>query len=186
MNLLLVSYSLGQRPETMVRLCVGSFHWVTTDEGVEALDVHIGTMKNKQARHQNVGMPLHKQSIYQHSNPNLCAVAAYKRQLSILPSGYSPKDPLFRSARFFSRQLGMQAPSTHTCAGVALWVSQLIGRKVTFKDCARRPVFTKLVNAMPSYDAAKSVGVQPQSLLPYHRAVASEIKAQAARIMAQV
>ena len=74
-----------------------------------------------------------------------------------------------------------------TVRGVALWVRQVLGRKVTFKDCARRVVFTKLANSkhVSLHDAAKAVGVRPRTMDRYHVG-ADNIQDRAAAILATV
>ena len=78
----------------------------------------------------------------------------------------------------------MQTSGEATCRGVAIWASTILGRNVTFKDCARRPVFTKLANAMSVFDAAKAVGVRPQTMAHYHVAQGADVKRQAAEVLA--
>ena len=57
---------------------------------------------------------------------------------------------------------------------------------MTFKDCARRPVFTRLANALSIHDAAKAVGVAPRTMDRYHVAESDDVKARAAKVLAQV
>ncbi len=61
---------------------------------------------------------------------------------------------------------------------------KLLGRKVTFKDLARRVVFTKLANndEISAADAAKHMGVQKDTIMVYHQK-GKETSDQAARIL---
>ena len=98
MNLLLMAYQLGQRPETLIRLRVGQIHPRTFDNGTNGLQVNFGTMKNMQGNQANAAKGLHKQFIVPHTNPKLCAFAAYQRQMDLIGRPSDPNVPLFRSA----------------------------------------------------------------------------------------
>lgn len=186
MNLLLFAFSLGQRPDTLIGLRVGQCHPLKDPAGELMLEVAIGTMKNQPARQQTAAAPLHKQQIFTHTNAKLCALGAYERQLQLLGSVRNAEGYLFRSLKTFSKNVPANPMSYATCRGAALWVRAELGRDVTFKDCARRPVFTKLANAMSAYDAAKAVGVRAQTIQHYHRAVEGNVLRQAAEVLRQV
>ena len=76
------------------------------------------------------------------------------------------------------------APATYR--GVANWVSNVVGRKLSFKSIARRVVMTKLANAegISIHDAAKHVGVVPQILAVYHQK-GKKVKTQAAMLLSR-
>ena len=69
MKFLLLTYQVGQRPESMVRLCVGNFHLEMMSGGKEAVEARSGTMKNLQGNQANASKAVHKQLIVQHENP---------------------------------------------------------------------------------------------------------------------
>ena len=186
MNLLLMAYQLGQRPETLIRLSVGQFHVKRFDDGTEGLQIHFGTMKNLQGNQANVSKALHKQYLKPHKNSKLCAVAAYHRQLSLVGKPSDLSVPLFRSARFHSKSAPPKEASYNVIRGIALWARAEVGRPITFKDCARRPVLTRLANALPVHEAARAVGVAPRTIDRYHTSNAAEVSTRAAIILAQV
>ena len=138
MNFLLLAYQLGQRPESLVRLCVGNSTERTLPDGTKAIEVRFGTMKNLQGNQANAGKPAHQQLIMAHDNPKLCAVAAYQRHVGLLGSNPRSEDPLFRSARLMTKTAPPQALSTASIRGLTQWVREEVGGPVTFKDCARR------------------------------------------------
>lgn len=185
MNLLILAFQLGQRPDTLINLKVGSVHFSKAEDGEEMLEVVIGTMKNKPAKQQTASSPLHRQLIFKHQDTKLCGVAAYNRQVKLLGS-HKPEDYLFRGIKNLSKAIPQGPPSYSSCRGAAKWAGDLLGRPLTFKDCARRPVFTKLANSLSSYDAAKAMGVKPQTLANYHRASSSSVNHQAANVLRQV
>ena len=73
-----------------------------------------------------------------------------------------------------------------TYRGVAKWVSTVVGRKLSFKSIARQVVMTKLANAdgISTHDAAKHVGVVPQTLAVYHQK-GKKVKTQAAMLLSR-
>ena len=60
--------------------------------------------------------------------------------------------------------LSGKATRDDTYRGVDWWVTNIVGRIVTFKDIGRRVVMTKLANdpTMSGVDAAKYLGVKEQ------------------------
>ena len=66
MNFLLLAYQLGQRPESLVRLCVGNSTERLLPDGTKAIEVRFGTMKNLQGNQANAGKPAHQQLIMAH------------------------------------------------------------------------------------------------------------------------
>ena len=46
MNFLVSSYQLGQRPESLMRLCVGNFQPKVLEGGQKSIEVNFGTIKN--------------------------------------------------------------------------------------------------------------------------------------------
>ncbi len=186
MNFLLLAFQLGQRPESLVRLCVGNFHALVLDDGRNAMQVSFGTMKNLQGNQGNVGKAAHKQLMVEHVNRHLCGIAAYKRQIALLGGSPDPASPFFRSARLMTKTAPPNAASVGFTRGLAQWVGAGVGRAVTFKDCARRPVFTRLVNALSVHDAARAVGVIPRTMDKYHVAGLRDVTTRAADVLAQV
>ncbi len=150
------------------------------------LDVVISNMKNLPARQSTASVPLHHQTIFPNSRTKLCGLEAYKRQIKLLPEAVSPEEPFFRGFKTLTKETPSKAPAYATCMGAAKWVSGILGRSVTFKDLARRPVFTKLANEMSVFDAAKAVGVRPQTIGRYHRASHSDVSRRAAEVLCNV
>ena len=187
MNLLQMSFILGQRPEALVRLRVGSFSTGTGANGRRFIELVQGTMKNLQGDQKNVSKPLHKQKILEHTNPKLCGVAAYDRQVKLLGENPDPASFLFRGINVNMKTVPEKQMAYATCRGVSHWLRTIVNRKLTFKDCARRVVFTKLANsnAVSSHDAAKAMGVRPRTIDRYHVAGA-DVRDRAAEILAEV
>lgn len=189
LNALLISYRLGQRPETLARLQVGNFRRIEDEEGQDGLEVIFGTMKNKRAKQETIGAAPHVQRIYAHANPKLCGVAAYNRQVQLLgQDGPSAGDFLFRTMYHFQRSAPQgrnDKKGVHYAMfrGVARWVSATLGRKVTFKDCARRPVATTLADCLPLHQAAKALGVHANTLGVYHRSASNVVANAAAEVL---
>ena len=67
---------------------VGRYSTGTGANGRRFIELVQGTMKNLPGDQKNVSKPLHKQKILEHTNPKLCGVAAYNRQVKLL--GESP------------------------------------------------------------------------------------------------
>ena len=79
-----------------------------------------------------------------------------------------------------------KAPATDSSfKGSVAWARKVLARPVTFRDCARCPVFTRLVNAMGAHDAARAVGVVPRTMDHYHVAQPDNVWVRAAVILAQ-
>jgi hypothetical protein len=171
MNLLIMAYQLGSRPESLISLAVGNFHPTETAEGTEVL-VKFACMKNLQPKQSNVGKPAHEQLLLPNPNLKLCAVAAWRRQLNMLPAGdSSARDaPFWLSVRVNTTPgEGAKGATYSSFKGAAEWASKVLARKITFKDYSRRPFVTKLANAMGAHDAAKAVGILPRTVDRYHR-----------------
>ena len=168
MNLVVLFFSLGQRADNMISLRVGHFHLSQGSDGRENLVVNFPTMKNLQAKQSNSSRDAHKQTILPHPDAKVCGIAAYKRQLSMLLD--KTKDGhFFISLRVTSKNLGAGEPITYsTIRGAATWARTVVGRAVTSKDLGRRPVMTRLGNALGSYEAAKAMGVANRTVERYH------------------
>ena len=151
------------------------------------LQVHFGTMKNLQGKQETARKPVHKQKVMQHSsNPKLCAVAAYHRQIRLLGAPNDPDSPFFRGARVYAKTTPLNAATYNVFKGVVSWVRVVLGRPVKFKDCARRPVFTRLANALNVHDVAKAVGVVPRTMDRYHVANEEDVTSRAAAVLLKV
>ena len=83
MNLLVIAYNLGQRPETFMGLTAGCFHPKETDNGTEVL-VKYPKQKAFQANQQNAKKELRDQLLLPRDNPKLCGVEAWRRQTKML------------------------------------------------------------------------------------------------------
>ena len=73
--------------------------------------------------------------------------------------------------RCVSKKLGDDAAGGGIFRGVGKWVAKVLGRKLTFKDLARRVVMTKLANSdeITVADAAKYLGLTMPTLEVYHQ-----------------
>ena len=186
MSLLVLAYQVGQRPETLIRLCVGNFHQKVSHDGTEGLQINFGTMKNLQGNQANANKPAHIQYVMKHANPKLCAIAAHGRQMELIGKASSPSSPMFRGARIYTNSAPPNAATYSIIRGIAQWVRAAVGRPLTFKDCARRPVLTRLANALSVHDAAKAMGVAPRTIDRYHAADGPAVSSKAAAVLAQV
>ena len=99
MNFLVLSYQLGQRPESLVRLCVGNFQPKVLEGGQKSIQVNFGTMKNLQGDQANSSKAVHHQLVVEHNNPKLCAVAAYERQFALPEGSQGSADPFFPTGK---------------------------------------------------------------------------------------
>ena len=70
---------------------------------------------------------------------------------------------------------------------MCVWVREMTGRPITFKDCGCRAVFTKLANSnrLSLHEAAKVVGVRPRTMDRYHVAD-NDIHEKAADVLGSV
>ena len=98
--------------------------------------VSLRIVRKLQGKQENVGKLAHVQKLLPHEDPRLCAVAAYHRQLKMLPHTSNKEAHFPRSVRSNGIPSKPGNPATYaTCKGVATWVSSHVGRPVTFKDC---------------------------------------------------
>ena len=146
MNLLLLGYNIGQRSDNLYQYQVGCFKAGVTSDGQAYMEVRHGRMKNFQACAANAGKGPHVQTVLQHENPKLDAVAAYQRQVAMLGDKAAEDSPLFRSMGPCTKKIPDKGAKYATCKGVAEWVSKTIRPGLTFRDCARRAVVSKLAN----------------------------------------
>ena len=78
--------------------------------------------------------------------------------------------PLFISMRCLSSTAPDAPTKESTYRGVALWVSGIVGRHLTFKQISRNVVMTKVANScLSNYDGAAFMGVRVKTLQAYHR-----------------
>ena len=103
-NLLLLTFALGQRSDSILKLDIGNFQLKVDEKGTEFLSVRFGPMKNMQANQENVGKGPHTQDILPHPDPRLCAVAAYRRQLAMLPDPSNRAAPFWLGVRPYQKQ----------------------------------------------------------------------------------
>ena len=189
-NLLIMCFTLGQRPESIEALCVGNFHRIPTADNSLEISVKFANMKNLQPKQENVGKPAHEQLILPHPNVKLCAVAAWQRQLKLMPAAdlSNPNACIWRSMRVWTTSTeDVVDPATYySFKGAAAWASKVLERKVTFKDCSRRPLVTRLTDAMGVVAAAKVVGIRPNTVQRYHKADRYDLQRQAATVLNQV
>ena len=68
MNLLLIGYSLGQRPENLAALFVGNGHILKDEDSDPVLEVAFGHMKNKPCNLATAGAAVFRQRILMHPN----------------------------------------------------------------------------------------------------------------------
>ena len=71
----------------------------------------------------------------------------------------------------FSLKVRKTAASREFSCGVARWVSDIVGRPLTFKDVARRAAMTRLANelSLSVQEKAKYFGVATRTMAVYHR-----------------
>ena len=146
------------------------------------LTVNFGKMKNLQGSDSR---EKHTQLMFPHANDKFCPLAAFSRQLTLLPSK-GPDDAFFLGGNRHSKVPSSTAAKPGTFKGMIEWTREVIGRPVTFRDCARKAVFTRLVNKMGAHDAARAVGVVPRTMDRYHVAQPMDVAYRAAKILAQV
>ena len=176
MNILIFGYGLGQRRESMQELCVGNFH---VQEGGKQILVRFGKMKNLQG---GSSKDMHEQLLVPHAQPKLCPIAAYFRQMKLL-AATNQDDPFFVSRHNgSSKAVPTTAAKEATFKGTINWARKELGRPITFKDCARRPVFTRLLGKMGAHDAAKAVGVVPQTMDRYYAGDPQGVLVKAAEV----
>jgi hypothetical protein len=125
---------LGQRPETILNIKVGSCHLLRDEHDDPMLEVAIGNMTNLPARMSTSSVPLHKQQIFKHPNFRLCAVDAHERQRKLLgPS--TAEDYLFRGIKTSTKAdtLTDSKATYATCHNnVATFPTILISQRLVF------------------------------------------------------
>ena len=174
-NILVVGFRTGLRSEVLRRLQVDSFSEGVTEKGERMLTVVVGSMKNLPSDLGRADAAMFKQVIVAGPEEKYCAVAAIQRQQALARK--APQSPeegqnwLFRNCKLNSVRLGVASTTEETYRGVAKWVSGVLGRKVTFKDVARRAAMTRLANAsdVPLAEVAKYFGVHTNTVQIYHQ-----------------
>ena len=113
MNLLLLAFSLRQRPEALLRFRVAQFTQGKMPNGRKYVDLTLGTVKNLPGNQKNTPKPLHKQRVVEHDNSKLCAVLAFTRQVKLLGN---PTRSVFlvHSLRHASTKAPPEPMSCHT------------------------------------------------------------------------
>ena len=80
-----------------------------------------------------------------------------------------------------------KAAAYASCKGAAAWASEKVGRVLTFKDCARRAVISKLANdpRLSSHVVADFMHLTERNLSKYYRPN-KEKRSLAAAVLAEV
>jgi hypothetical protein len=166
---------------------VGSFKRGVAENGRPFLEVSHARMKNQQANAANAQKEPHRQRIFQHDNPKICAVAAYDRQVKWLGDSAKEDSPLFRSLSRLTKKVPEEPAKYASCKGVAAWVSQNVRPGMSFKDCARRAVISKLANdpRMTTSSVANFVHMTERNVAKYYRSNTGQ-RNLAAEVLAQV
>ena len=187
LNMLLLLFHTGLRPESLVRLR-RTWEFGTATDGTRFAKTVLGTMKNHQASFDKVDMPLLKVRVHASPDSAVCAVAALERQIALLPAGEPPDAPLFRSTRVWTQTLGTTPLTVEGVRSATQWVSEVIGRPVTTKDIGRRRVFSMLANDpnFSDHQAAKFMSVRPRTVGVYHRAQETDAMACANALMSSM
>ena len=141
------------------------------DNGRPIVHIHAGSMKNLQQTMDKNETVIFKQTMITGDDPRFCPVAAFNRQLNILEVDVSSSVPLFQSCSAFAAKFSGKVAKYGTYRGVADWVSKIVGRSLTFRQCSRNVVFTKLANdpCASDNDKAKFMGVSPKTIAVYHK-----------------
>ena len=193
-NILCVGFATGFRSEVLRRLLVGSVHPGITTDGQRMYTFQVGTMKNMPGTLDHVDAKLFSQRVVESDEPLLCPIRAIDSQLRLVQevdAAAGVQDPsqgfLFRTVRNFGITLGTLPTTEEMYRGVAAWVSSVIGRKLTFKDVARRAAISRLVNSglMSIADCARYFRLHPHTIQVYHRAT-RDAPNRAAHILAKV
>ena len=166
-NLIIFGYRTGLRGDSLMKFQDTSLSIEEVD-GAEIMKFHLGTMKNMQGTLQNVSKEPWVESILPCPDKKFCALEAYKRQCALLET--KGNVPLFRSVKCYDVNLGPQRGTTELCAGAATWASKVLGRKMVFKDLARRAAMTKVANsALPLSETSKYFHVKVDTMMGYHK-----------------
>ena len=170
-NILILGYCLGWRPNSMEKMCPNMFKVEKLPDGRPVVHIHAGSMKNLQNTIDKADTQIFKQSMVTGEDPRFCPVAAFKRQLSILQVNIDDAGPLFQGCSSNGVKFTGKAATYATYRGAADWVSQVVKRPLTFRQCSRNVVFTKLANdaATSVEDKAKFMGVTPKTVSVYHK-----------------
>ena len=201
-NLIAMGYRTGLRPDSLQQLKIDMFRFFKKDDGVEGLEMHIGSMKNLPATLDKIDSAVFKQTIVRcpdarcNDKPptrfytclilRLCAVAAFERQVAMrhIPPGTTSSSPLFCSLNSMQGIMTERPTAYGSFRGAAEWASSVVGRPLTFKQMSRQVVITKLANAaeLSAYDATSYVGIQPRTIQSYHR-TSSAKRAKASELL---
>ena len=167
-----LGYNTGLRGNSFECMEPECFNTGFLTDGRRYIQPSLAKMKNLVPSLSRFDTALFKQQIIERQDERVCAVKGFYRQLELIKKApVAEPNYLFRTTFYWSPALGSKGCSENTWVGVYQWVSKVIGRRVTFKDIARRVAMTKLANStmisMP--DAAKFLGVQLKTLMVYHR-----------------
>ena len=155
----------------MQKMCPKMFKLDKLDNGRPIVHIHAGSMKNLQQTMDKNETVIFKQTMITGDDPRFCPVAAFNRQLNILDVDVTSEVPLFQSCPAFAGKFVGKVAKYSTYRGVAEWVSKVVGRNLTFRQCSRNVVFTKLANDQSTSDSdkAKFMGVCPKTIAVYHK-----------------
>ena len=170
-NVLTIGNRTGFRPESLQRMHLETFkEHIPGEDGRPYMTIVMGTKKNLPGDVSKVDAALFRQQVFPCNDKRFCPIEAYRRQCSLLEGAPKGEYP-FRAVSYYSKQLGADAPGEGIFCGVGFWASKVLGRKLTFKDVARRVVMTKLANSdeITPADAAKYLGVTIPTLGVYHQ-----------------
>ena len=183
---MILGYRTWLRADTLEKFWVDCFNLKVTDNG-EMLTPVVANMKNLVAFLTKRDKALFKQQIVQCTDERFCAIATFKRQLTLLEDvGEVERNYLFRTSHFWSKTLGTKKSSADTFRGAAIWVPKVLGWHITFKHIGRMVAMTKLARdpGISLVNAAKYLGVQVRTLMVYHRKDKERVE-KAARILSR-
>jgi hypothetical protein len=175
-NILVVGFRTGLRSEVLRRLQVESFAEGVTEDGMPMLTIVVGSMKNMPSDLARADAAMFKQVVVSSVDERFCAMAAIKRQMALVAkaprSSEEGENFLFRSCTLNNVRLSAGPTTEEMYRGLAKWTSDTLGRKMTFKDIARRAAMTRLANAseVPLAEVAKYFGVHTNKIQIYHQA----------------
>ena len=146
-NILIFGNRLGFRADTLEHLLTTRFEQGSDAQG-KYLVPKIGTMKNRQGGFHDADRDLFEQEIRPClEDKRFCAIAVYERQCALpRESTAASEDYLFRSMKRVIGKVLLKKPTAPaTYRGVANWVFDVVGRKLSFKSIARRVVVAPIV-----------------------------------------
>ena len=173
-TLLLLGFRSGLRAETLRSMVSAAIRFEGQGPERKATFM-IGNMKNLPADMDHVDRALFQQVLVAGPDAKYCALEALALQFALLEKAKEAgRDAqwLFRTVWTYGATLTAQQCGEDTTRGVADWVSKIVGRRLTWKDVARRAAMTRLANdpSVSADDIAKYFGVTRTTVAVYHQA----------------